>query len=68
MTDIGRGNMSQKKKKRFSNLSFRYFYIKEFVESTNNLGFCPNPSCTKVVKFSGLGRPADVVECMCGQK
>ncbi len=49
-------------------LRYRYFYLKQFVESTNNLGFCPNPSCTKVVKFSGLGRPADVVECMCGQK
>ncbi len=47
---------------------YQYFYLKQFVESTSNLGFCPNPTCTKVVKFSGLGRPADVVECMCGQK
>ena len=47
---------------------YQYFYLKQFIESTNNLGFCPNPSCTKVVKFSGLGRPADVVECMCGHK
>ena len=47
---------------------YQYFYLKQFVESTTNLGFCPNPSCTMVVKFSGFGRPADVVECMCGKK
>jgi hypothetical protein len=33
-----------------------------------NLGFCPNPNCTSVVKFSGLGRPVDTVKCDCGKK
>lgn len=47
---------------------YQYFYLKSYVESSPNLGFCPNPACTYVVKFSGLGRPQDVVECMCGKK
>lgn len=49
-------------------LRFQYFVTKNFVESDKHLAFCPNPSCGNAVKFHGVGRPTDVVDCTCGAK
>lgn len=47
---------------------YQYFATKNFVESDKHLAFCPNPSCGNAVKFHGVGRPTEVVECTCGAK
>lgn len=38
------------------------------VESDKHLAFCPNAACGNAVKYHGVGRPTEVVECTCGAK
>ncbi|KAM9945453.1 hypothetical protein ACTFIT_003709 [Dictyostelium discoideum] len=45
-----------------------YFICKDFVGNNKNLEFCPNPSCGNAIRYSGVGRPNDVVECHCGTR
>ncbi|EGC37299.1 hypothetical protein DICPUDRAFT_94109 [Dictyostelium purpureum] len=45
-----------------------YFVTKDFVSNDKHLEFCPNPTCGNAIKFSGVGRPSDVVECHCGTR
>lgn len=47
---------------------YQYFFTKNYVESDKHLAFCPNPTCGNAVKYHGVGRPTDVVECTCGAK
>lgn len=42
--------------------------MKSFVDTNPKLGFCPNPSCDRAVRYTGFGRPMDVVECTCGAR
>lgn len=47
---------------------YQYFQTKNFVESDKHLTFCPNPTCGDAVKYHGVGRPTEVVECNCGAR
>jgi len=47
---------------------YRYFSMKTYVESDRHLAFCPNPTCGNAVRYNGVGRPTEVVECTCGAK
>jgi len=47
---------------------YQYFFTKNYVESDKHLAFCPNASCGNAVKYHGVGRPTEVVECTCGAK
>ena len=47
---------------------YRYFFMKSFVDTNPKLGFCPNPACDRAVRYTGFGRPMDVVECTCGAR
>eukprot|EP01125_Pyxidicula_operculata_P006185 TRINITY_DN2153_c0_g1_i9.p1 TRINITY_DN2153_c0_g1~~TRINITY_DN2153_c0_g1_i9.p1 ORF type:complete len:363 (-),score=100.34 TRINITY_DN2153_c0_g1_i9:2-1090(-) len=47
---------------------FNYFFIKSYIDTNKNLTYCPNPNCGNAVKFSGSGKPNDVVECTCGKR
>ncbi|KYQ89876.1 hypothetical protein DLAC_09851 [Tieghemostelium lacteum] len=45
-----------------------YFLSKNYVGNEKHLEFCPNPNCGNAVKYQGVGKPSDVVECHCGQR
>jgi ariadne-1 len=47
---------------------YMYFFTKNYVESDKHLSFCPNAQCGNAVRFHGVGRPTEVVECTCGAK
>lgn len=47
---------------------YMYFFTKNYVESDKHLAFCPNATCGNAVKYHGVGRPTEVVECTCGAK
>jgi len=47
---------------------YQYFFTKNYVESDKHLAFCPNAACGNAVKYHGVGRPTEVVECTCGAK
>jgi len=47
---------------------FNYFWVKSFIDTNVQFSYCPNPGCGNAVKYSGYGRPADVVECTCGYR
>eukprot|EP01132_Coremiostelium_polycephalum_P004667 gene4667-5832_t len=43
-----------------------YFISKDYVQNDRHMIFCPNPICGNAIKYQGVGRPNDVVECHCG--
>lgn len=45
-----------------------YFITKDYVKCDKHLEFCPNPTCGNAIKYQGIGRPNDVVECHCGTR
>jgi len=47
---------------------FNYFFVKSFIDTNVQFSYCSNPTCGNAVKYNGYGRPADVVECTCGNR
>eukprot|EP01091_Cochliopodium_minus_P011412 TRINITY_DN3224_c0_g1_i2.p1 TRINITY_DN3224_c0_g1~~TRINITY_DN3224_c0_g1_i2.p1 ORF type:complete len:330 (-),score=90.42 TRINITY_DN3224_c0_g1_i2:623-1588(-) len=46
---------------------YDYFYLKAFIDVTNNLSFCPSPNCGNVLKYTGHSK-TDILNCTCGSK
>jgi ariadne-1 len=48
---------------------YDYFFLKYYVDCTNKISWCPNPSCTNaIVCADDCGRPAAPVTCTCGRQ
>jgi len=47
---------------------FKYFFTKSYIDTNKQYTYCPNSKCGSAVKYSGYGKPTDVVECSCGKR
>jgi len=46
---------------------YEFFYLKNFIEITKNLSFCPSPNCGNVLRYSGHSK-TEILECSCGAR
>uniref|UniRef100_A0A6B2L2M4 RBR-type E3 ubiquitin transferase n=1 Tax=Arcella intermedia TaxID=1963864 RepID=A0A6B2L2M4_9EUKA len=50
------------------NEKFRYFFTKSYIDTNKQYTFCPNSKCGNAIRYSGYGKPTEVVECSCGNR